>query len=109
MENKRMNIPGTHIETSPVSRLNTLLDERMVMEETNVMDRCAFMEKFINELTPFMIKEDELTARDGLEMIKKEALLAMQGKKNKFTPYSQEMESELRRLKNDLETKGVIQ
>lgn len=101
-------MPGTHIETSPVSRMNAILDERVRIPETDVMDKCEFYEKFINELAPFMTREDEQDYRDALEFIKIEAVKAMGGKKSQFVLFSQEMESELRRLKNDLENKKVI-
>jgi hypothetical protein len=101
-------IPTTHIETSPVMRMNLLLDERVTIPETDVMNKCEFYEKFINELTPYMTKNDELDARDGLVYVKIQATLALQGKKNTFSETSRIIESGLRRLKNELETNKVI-
>ena len=88
--------------------MNLLLDERVTIPETDVMNKCEFYEKFINELTPYMTKEDELDARDGLVYVKIQATLALQGKKNTFSETSRIIESGLRRLKNELETNKVI-
>ena len=108
MENRGLNIPGTHIETSPVSRMNMLLDERMIIQETDVMDKCEFFEKFINELSPFLDDKEEKDCREILEDAKFHAILVMQGKKNDFNNISSSLESGLRRKKTELEKKGVI-
>lgn len=108
MEGRTGMMPGTHIETSPVSRMNVLLDERMLIDETDVMNRCEFCEKFINELAPYLTYEEEQECRDFLAEAKREAWSAMSGKKTRFNVFCTGLESELRRKKNDLENRKVI-
>jgi hypothetical protein len=78
-------------------RIDQILDELMITEETDFVTRLQLYMKLLREATPMMTQDDLDKGLDALKQMKEESVNAMNGKPNKVLELSVNFEAELRR------------
>jgi hypothetical protein len=102
-------IPTTHIETSPVMRMNALLLERsQEIEETEVQKQVEWCKKMIVAICPHVSREKQKELLFDLDFLNHELMLLLHRKENKFLTCETELTIELERIKKELEETKVI-